>query len=104
MSEQEQADAIKAAFAKKRQFQRLLTIPLLLFIAVWVVLDETGGSDTMSGTWTLALGVVMIVSTMVVIYYSLRNWRCPACNKRLPPEGAFFQPLDKCLKCGAKLS
>ena len=92
----------KAVFKKRRQLQHLLTIPLILVLAGFVALDESHDNTLLGipGLWVVAICVIV---TALVVYYSLRTWRCPSCNKRLPPEGAW-SPLDKCSNCGVKLS
>lgn len=97
----ERAEDVKAVFAKKRRFQQMLSIPLLVVLAALVGVGNA--NHTLLGVPALAVVGLSLIVIGLVLYFSLRNWRCPACGTRLPPEGAFV-PLDKCSKCGAKLS
>jgi hypothetical protein len=97
-TEQEKA-AFKEQFGQRRKRQIILAIPLVaLIVAVSVLADEKAGGP-MLGLPIAVVGPVFAVLVVGAIVFSLRNWRCPACDRYL---GKGINPRF-CPKCGAAL-
>ena len=94
----QQSPLVKQEFAIRRKRQILLAIPLVA-MALFVGLLEDKAGNAVMGISTSVIGPVFAVLVVGAIGFSLRNWRCPACNgylgKRLNPHF--------CVKCGAAL-
>jgi hypothetical protein len=97
-TEQEKA-AFKEQFGLRRKRQIILAIPLVALIVAFSVLadEQTGGS--MLGLPIAVVGPAFAVLVVGAIVFSLRNWRCPACDRYL---GKGINPRF-CPKCGAAL-
>jgi hypothetical protein len=81
---------------KKRQLFTLL--PLLIILALSVMIKD--GSDSMPlGLSEKSFSIMIVLIVAGVIVFSLKNWRCPACNAYL---GKGFNPKF-CPKCGSRL-
>ena len=93
-----QKQEFKNRFALRRRRQLLLSCPLIILVILFATVDESAG---------LVLGYVpvsiftpvFILAIAGLLIFSLKNWRCPACNKYL---GKTFNPRF-CSKCGAAL-
>ena len=86
-------------YSKRRRYQNLLTVVLLPFVLGmrYSINPEAG---TVLGL-PLRIGLPLVLLLMFSgVVLSLRNWRCPACEKYL--GGAFRGPRH-CPNCGVKL-
>jgi len=95
---QQQLETFKADFAARRRRQLLATAPAVAGVVALAVLGEGAGTALLGlppAIWQ-PLGAVAILG---VVGFSLRNWRCPACNRYL---GRSFNPRF-CIKCGVAL-
>ena len=96
-TEQQKQD-FKKQFADRRRMQLMVSGPLIILIILFATVNENTG---------LVLGIIpisiftpiLIVAVVGAIIFSLKNWRCPACNKYL---GKAFNPRF-CSKCGVGL-
>ena len=96
-TEQQKQD-FKKQFADRRRMQLMVSGPLIILIILFATVNENTG---------LVLGIIpisiftpiLIVAVVGAIIFSLKNWRCPACNKYL---GKAFNPRF-CSKCGIGL-
>ena len=96
-TEQQKAE-FKTVFARRRRNQVILAVPVLTLMALLVLSDQSAGS------WMLGLPVLVAVPVALLAFvgallFSLRNWRCPACNGYL---GKGVNPRF-CAKCGVAL-
>jgi len=94
---EQQKAGFRTTFAARRRNQLILLVPVVACMALLLLADETAGT---------ALGIPVRVATPVALVgiagaliYSLRNWRCPACNGYL---GKVTNP-SFCSKCGVAL-
>ena len=95
---EQQKQEFKKQFADRRRMQLMVSGPLIILIILFATVNENTG---------LVLGIIpisiftpiLIVAVVGAIIFSLKNWRCPACNKYL---GKAFNPRF-CSKCGVGL-
>ena len=76
-------------FAARRTRQIVFTVVFIALLAPVAIASEK----------VRGLVVLMIVLIAAGVAFSLRNWRCPACNGRL---GRCHNPKF-CQKCGVQL-
>jgi hypothetical protein len=88
----------KESFAQRRRKQ-LLVAALIIPIILVVVISEDQGAGTIFGYSAEIYGPVFLIAVIVALLFSLRNWRCPACNKYL---GRSINPKF-CQSCGVEL-
>ena len=88
-------------FGKIKRHQIIATVLFAPFMIVFVVF--AGAADPKTGE---AFGIspvavipILAVALLSLVVFSVRNWRCPGCNKYL---GKGFNP-SYCPKCGAQL-
>jgi hypothetical protein len=96
---EEQKAAFKQQFAASRKRQIILAVPLVvLFVGFAVLNDERNGGNLLGMPVAVIVpGFLVLVGGAVV--FSLKNWRCPACNRYL---GKGISPRF-CPKCGVAL-
>lgn len=95
---EQQLSEFKAEFAKRRQRQRLVMIPILvLFVLIIALQDQPDVS--LFGLSAQSLMVAAFVVIFGVAGFNSWNWRCPACNRHL----GRGTNLAFCPKCGAPL-
>ena len=88
----------KELYATRRRNQLMVSIPLVAFI-IGVVLTEDRAGGTILGLPRDVAGPIFLAIVAAGLFYSFRNWRCPACNKYL---GRAFNPRH-CQNCGVEL-
>jgi hypothetical protein len=96
-SEAEKAQ-FKQLYATRRRNQLMVSISLVAVI-IAVVLTEDRGGGTILGLSRQVVGPIFLAIVAAALFYSFRNWRCPACNKYL---GRAFNPRH-CQNCGVEL-
>ena len=86
-------------FARRRKIQLILMAPMAVLAFSFVFLaDQTKDGQTAE---TAAIFMPMAIAAIIgVVLYSLKNWRCPACNSYL---GRSISPRF-CPSCGAPLT
>jgi hypothetical protein len=95
---EQQKQEFKDAFAERRKRQWIVSIPFaLLLFAFAFAQDRTSGA--ILGVPPEITGPILIGSVLVLVVFSFRNWRCPACNKYL---GRAIHPKF-CQNCGVAL-
>ncbi len=93
----QQQQEIKEQFVARRKRQWVVAA---LFIPVFVLLVMSGeGKRAVFGIEVEALMPLVGIVVIGAVVFSLRNWRCPACNRYL---GKNANP-SFCLKCGVAL-
>jgi hypothetical protein len=94
----EQERAFKETFAVRQRRQIAMTIPLVVMIlAVVFANDESSG--TVFGIPLTTIGPAFVLVIIGALLFSLKNWRCPACNRYL---GKVWNPRH-CHGCGVAL-
>lgn len=84
---------------QRRKRQWLAAIPgIAAVLVVLLATDRTGGTLFGLSSTTLAVGAGARVVAYVL--FSIRNWRCPGCDKYL---GKNMNP-SFCPSCGVKLA
>ena len=96
-SEEEKAQ-FKQLYAARRRNQLMVSIPLVVVVFA-VVLTEDRGRGTILGLSREVVGPIFLAIVAAGLFYSFRNWRCPACDKYL---GRGFNPKH-CQHCGVEL-
>ncbi len=90
-------EEIKEKFAARKRNQIAITIPIIGMILLLVFSE---GKEEVFGVPIVLLAPVIFVGFVGALVFSLKNWRCPGCNKYL---GKGMSPKF-CAKCGAPLS
>jgi len=85
-------------FKIKKRRQIILTVPMIIGMIVIVIMGENP-EFAIPGIPVMYLMFGIIGFYIFAIIFSLKNWRCPACNKYL---GKGMSPKF-CQKCGVKL-
>ena len=94
----EQLEDIKAEFARRKRNQLLASVPLLSLILGSVFFEERLKSFASGLPPSLLIGVAAVLF-VAILAFSLRNWRCPACNGYLGRSAS----MKHCPKCGVAL-
>ena len=89
---------IQSEFSSRRRRQLLATLLMLPVVAVIGTADEARGT-ALGGVPLAAALPVGVVMFLALIGFSIRNWRCPACDRYL---GRGFNP-SYCPRCGVAL-
>jgi len=94
----EQKARFRETYATRRRRQHALTVFLaaLIFGLFFVGPRYLGSIRGLSVTAIAPVSFVVVAGAMI---FSLRNWRCPACNRYL---GRTFNPRY-CQGCGIEL-
>ena len=96
---EQQKATFKQQFAERRKRQIILAVPLvLLFLALSFLTDEKN-RVALPGVPAAMVGPLLVAAVVGALLFSLRNWRCPACDKYL---GKGISPRF-CPKCGVAL-
>lgn len=94
---EQQKEEFRQEFAKRRRRQMMLVIPIIGLLALKIFFKTGGRSgplyDFLSSDIPLVILMVFIIGALA---FSLKNWRCPACNAYL---GRGASPRF-CPKCG----
>jgi len=94
----EQEAEFKREFAERRKRQIILAV-LLVPVVVAVVLAGDSLERGLLGLPPAVLPVGFLLLVACALIFSLRNWRCPACDRYLGRQlGPRF-----CPKCGVGL-
>jgi hypothetical protein len=96
---EEQKTEFKEQFGKRHRKQLMVTIPLILAMFILIL---GGNEDTGLVFGLIPNGSYFTFFSIFIIFaliFSLKNWRCPACNKYL---GKNYNPKF-CPSCGAEL-
>jgi hypothetical protein len=96
-TEQQKAE-FKALFARRRRNQIAVAGPVVALMVLIVLTYELSGTTLLGVPMTVA-STIAVVALVVVLLFSFRNWRCPACDHYL---GRGFNP-HFCPRCGAPL-
>ena len=86
---------IKASFAKRRRLQLSLVLPMLFLM----FLMEDATDDVVLGIPRGIAVATTITLAVVLIAFTIFNWRCPGCRRYL---GRNVNPAF-CSKCGVPL-
>lgn len=95
---EEQKQEFKNQFKARRTRQLILTVPFIL-ILLGVSFLRHDKTTEVAGISSNGLGIAFLVFVVGILVYSLKNWRCPACNGYL---GRTINPRF-CQKCGVQL-
>lgn len=85
-------------FKKRRMRQIIVAVPMVICMILVLVISENKGFS-FAGISSLHILAGMIVLFLAAFAFSIKNWRCPACNRYL---GKGINPKF-CPKCGARL-
>ncbi|MFX0199891.1 MAG: hypothetical protein ACFFCW_27525 [Candidatus Hodarchaeota archaeon] len=95
---EEQKQEFKSQFAARRRRQLIATLPFIILIILFATINESTGLVLGSIPISIFLPIFFI-AIIGLLVFSIKNWRCPACNKYL---GKAFNP-SFCSKCGVAL-
>jgi hypothetical protein len=95
---EEQKARFREIYARRRRRQHALTFSLVaLFLGVFFLGPRYLGR--IPGLSVTAIAPVSFLLVAGALIFSLRNWRCPACNRYL---GRTYNP-KYCQGCGIEL-
>jgi len=97
MNENQKNQEVIDEFRKRRNRQFIVPILVIGFIVFFILLEEKIVS--LWGIPSQMFSGVFIALIIGVLIFSLKNWRCPACNGYL---GKGSNPRF-CQKCGVQL-
>jgi hypothetical protein len=92
---EEQKAHFKLEFATRRKRQMILAVPLVVLVLLAVASDRSGA---IFGIPREAIGIGFFIFVVCGLIFSLRNWRCPACDRYLGKGTPSY-----CPKCGVQL-
>ena len=95
---EDQKAEFKREFAVRRKRQFMLAVPLVAIVLVVTLAGERRGSGDIFGIPRQTFGVGFFLLVAGGLLFSLRNWRCPACDKYLGKGSPHF-----CPRCGVQL-
>lgn len=97
-TEQQKQD-FKDQFAARKKRQIFLMIPIFLLAIALGTMSESKGTilGMFPAVYVLPIFIAAVIGALI---FSMKNWRCPACDKYL---GKGFSPKF-CPKCGVQLS
>ena len=94
----QQEQAFKETFSVRQRRQIFLAAPIMALVVIFILAaDEKAG--TIFGMPMTAVAPLLFVFTIGTLVFSLKNWRCPACNRYL---GKVWNPKH-CHSCGVAL-
>ena len=94
-----QKASFRQEFAARRKRQLILAVPLVaVFVGYAVLADQRNGGGVL-GMPVAVIAPALLLLMGGAIVFSLRNWRCPACDKYL---SRGMSPRF-CRKCGVAL-
>jgi len=85
-------------FSERRKRQLTVSLPMIAVVFA-VMFTEDRGSNAILGIPANVVGPLFLGLVLAVLVFTLRNWRCPACEKYL---GRSFNPRH-CQNCGIQL-
>lgn len=95
---EQQKQEFKTEFAARRRKQLLVTVPFIILLILFATINE--GTGLVLGSIPISVfAPIFIIAVIVLLIFSIKNWRCPACHKYL---GKAFNPRY-CSKCGVGL-
>ena len=95
---EEQKAEFKREFAVRRNRQVMLAVPLVALVLVITLAGGRRGSGDILGIDRQTFGIGFFALVGGALLFSLRNWRCPACDKYLGKGSPHF-----CPRCGVEL-
>ena len=93
-----QKQEFKRQFKARRTRQMVLIVPMIL-LAIGLAFIRDGKTMEIAGFSSNTLGIAFLVIVVGVVAFTIKNWRCPACNGYL---GRTISPRF-CQKCGVEL-
>ena len=95
---EDQKQEIQSVFKKRRARQIMASVPVVGIILAFAFLEDQVKSEVL-GISAESVGIIFSVTVLFIVGFSLKNWRCPSCNKYL---GKGINPKF-CTKCGVQL-
>ena len=93
-----QKEQFRREFAIRRRRQFIMAIPIILIVIVIKAVKDRD-DEMLFGMPASTWAPIIILIVVGAIIFSIKNWRCPACNKYL---GKNMSP-SFCIKCGLPL-
>ncbi len=93
-------DKLRGEFRRRRKRQIILLIPLFLLLlgATFLRPEKTASLEPdAEGVAFVVVAICFIGFVVFALFFSFRNWRCPACNAYL--GRSLF--VSSCSRCGA---
>jgi hypothetical protein len=95
---EEQKRQFREQFKSRRTRQLMVSLPLVA-VVLGASFLRSGKPEQIAGISVQTLGLAFFFLMVGVLIFSLRNWRCPACDRYL---GRSISPRF-CPKCGVEL-
>ena len=96
---EEQKATFRRQFAERRKRQIMLAVPLVGVFVAFAIFSDEKSQVALPGIPMTLFAPLVLVAVVGALIFSLRNWRCPACDRYL---GKGASPRF-CPKCGVPL-
>lgn len=96
---EQQKATFKEQFKARRKRQLILAVPLVALFLSFAFLTDEKNNIAIPGVPREVIPPLLFAVVIGALVFSLRNWRCPACNTYL---GKGIGPRF-CRKCGVAL-
>ena len=95
-------DELMEEYRRRKCRYRILVVTILIVDCglLLAVLGAAVFHSRLTVPLAIAFVAVMLVMVTVFITWTVRYWRCPACNRILP---AIVHRTDFCPRCGRRL-
>ena len=94
----QQLAEFKTEFARRKRNQFIAAAPVIAVILAFAFFERQL-KQAFEGVSPAISGGVLILAFVGLLAFSLRNWRCPACNSYLGKSTS----MKHCPKCGVVL-
>lgn len=92
----QQIEGFKTEFARRKKLQFAVAVPFILVLFGSILFRDLAEAIADSGA---AAPIAFGAAVVGMLVFSLRNWRCPACDRYLGRSTS----MRHCPKCGVTL-
>lgn len=96
---EQQKTEIKKSFGVRRKRQIIFTVLLVAVLSSFAFFEDKIGRGAIAGISPEMAGPLLFAFVLSALIFSVKNWRCPSCNKYL---GKTMNPKF-CNHCGVEL-
>jgi rubrerythrin len=95
----QQIAEFKSEFSRRKRNQYIVAAPVIVAIFA-VTFFEDRVARVFEGASTVIVGGTFAIAVVILIAFSRRNWRCPACDSYLGKSTS----MKHCPSCGVTLN